>query len=66
MAQDEGAVDPPMHELRSKGLKKGSISLIGAISYEVLKRREEAAAERAKERAKLAERGDAVPAAQPA
>ena len=43
-----------------------SISLIGAISYEVLKRREEAAAERAKERAKLAERGDAVPAAQPA
>lgn len=38
-----------------------SISLIGAISYEVLKRREEAAAERAKERAKLAERADTVP-----
>ena len=32
MAQDEGAVDPPMHELRSKGLKKGSISLIGAVA----------------------------------
>jgi spermidine/putrescine transport system permease protein len=40
-----------------------SISLIGAISYEVLKRREEAAAQRAKERAKLAERGDAMAAA---
>lgn len=39
------------------------ISLAGAIIYEVLKRREEAAAERAKERAKLAERGDALPAA---
>ena len=34
------------------------ISLAGAIIYEVLKRREEANAERAKERAKLAERGD--------
>jgi len=39
------------------------ISLAGAIAYEVLKRREEAAAERAKERAKLAERADVVPAA---
>ncbi len=34
------------------------ISLAGAIIYEVMKRREEANAERAKERAKLAERGD--------
>jgi spermidine/putrescine transport system permease protein len=33
-----------------------SISLVGALSYEVLKRREEAASERAKERAKLSER----------
>lgn len=39
-----------------------SISLVGAISYEVLKRREEAAAERAKERAKLAERAEIQPA----
>ena len=41
------------------------LSLMGAIIYEVMKRREEAAAERAKERAKMAERtevGDAVPA----
>ena len=37
-----------------------SISLVGAIAYEVMKRREEAAAERAKERAKLAERSDEV------
>lgn len=35
-----------------------SISLAGAIIYEVMKRREEAAAERAKERAKIAERGE--------
>ena len=34
------------------------ISLIGAISYELMKRREEANAERAKERAKMAERSD--------
>ncbi len=34
------------------------ISLLGAITYEVMKRREEAAAERAKERAKIAERGE--------
>lgn len=40
-----------------------AISLAGAIIYEVLKRREEAATERAKERAKLAERVDAVPVA---
>jgi spermidine/putrescine transport system permease protein len=33
-----------------------SISLVGAITYEIMKRREEAAAERAKERAKLSER----------
>ena len=39
-----------------------SISLVGAISYEVLKRREEAASERAKERAKLAERAEIQPA----
>lgn len=39
------------------------ISLIGAVAYEVLKRREEAAAERMKERARLAERGEAEPAA---
>jgi spermidine/putrescine transport system permease protein len=39
-----------------------SISLIGAISFEVLKRREERAAERARERAKLAERAEVVPA----
>lgn len=39
-----------------------AISLAGAIAYEVMKRREEAAAERAKERAKLAERGDTVTA----
>ena len=37
-----------------------SISLAGAIAYEVMKRREEAGAERAKERAKLAERADIV------
>ncbi len=24
--------DPPMHDLKSKGLKKGSVSLIGAVS----------------------------------
>ena len=34
------------------------ISLLGAIIYEVMKRREETMAERAKERAKMAERGD--------
>ena len=34
------------------------ISLLGAITYEVMKRREEANAEKAKERAKIAERGD--------
>ncbi|MBL8908073.1 MAG: ABC transporter permease [Rhizobiales bacterium] len=34
------------------------ISLVGAIIYEVMKRREEAAAERNRERAKLAERGE--------
>lgn len=38
------------------------VSLLGAIVYELLKRREEAKAERAKERAKLAERADAEPA----
>jgi len=35
-----------------------SMSLIGAIIYEVMKRREEAQAERSKENAKLAERSD--------
>ena len=39
------------------------ISLLGAIIYEVMKRREESAAEKAKERAKLAERADVAPAA---
>jgi spermidine/putrescine transport system permease protein len=43
-----------------------AISLAGAIAYELMKRREEAAAERAKERAKLAERGEVMPAAVPA
>jgi hypothetical protein len=28
----EEPVDPPMHDLKSKGLKKGSVSLIGAVS----------------------------------
>ncbi|MEI6254061.1 MAG: APC family permease [Mycobacteriaceae bacterium] len=32
MTQDEDAADPPMHGLESKGLKKGSISLIGAVA----------------------------------
>jgi len=36
------------------------LSLLGALIYEVLKRREEAAAERMKENARLAERGEAV------
>jgi spermidine/putrescine transport system permease protein len=35
------------------------ISLVGAIAYEVMKRREEAMAEKAKERAKMAERWEA-------
>lgn len=39
------------------------LSLAGALVYEVLKRREERSAEIAKERAKLAERGDLAPAA---
>lgn len=39
-----------------------SISLAGAIAYELMKRREEARARQAAERAKLAERGAAVPA----
>lgn len=37
-----------------------AISLLGAVSYELLKRREEAAADRMKENARLAERGEAV------
>ncbi len=32
MTQDGELVDPPMHELKSKGLKKGSVSLIGAVA----------------------------------
>jgi spermidine/putrescine transport system permease protein len=40
-----------------------AISLVGAIAYEVLKRREEARAEIAKERARLAERVEIAPAA---
>ena len=39
-----------------------AISLVGAITFVVLKRREEAAAERMKERARLAERGELEPA----
>jgi spermidine/putrescine transport system permease protein len=39
------------------------ISLLGAFIYEVIKRREESAAEAAKQRAKLAERTETVPAA---
>ena len=40
-----------------------AISLIGAIAYEVLKRREERKSEEAKARARLAERGIAEPIA---
>ena len=36
------------------------LSLIGAILYEVAKRREEAAAQRMQERARLAERGEII------
>ena len=36
------------------------LSLIGAILYEFAKRREEAAAERTQERARLAERGEII------
>ena len=32
MAQDSATVDPLMHGLRSKGLKKGSVSLVGAVA----------------------------------
>jgi spermidine/putrescine transport system permease protein len=39
------------------------LSLVGAILYEVMKRREEAAAERMKELSRLAERSE-IPAAQ--
>ena len=39
------------------------LSLLGAITYEILKRREEAAAERSKENAKIAERTDMADAA---
>jgi spermidine/putrescine transport system permease protein len=38
------------------------ISLLGAIVYEIMKRREEASAARSSERAKMAERSEAVPA----
>ena len=31
MAEEEAA-DPPMHDLKSKGLQKGSVSLVGAVS----------------------------------
>ncbi|MBL8792047.1 MAG: ABC transporter permease subunit [Rhizobiales bacterium] len=37
-----------------------TLSLLGALTYELLKRREEAAAERVKENARIAERGEAV------
>jgi spermidine/putrescine transport system permease protein len=39
------------------------LSLLGAIVYEIMKRREEAAATEAKERARFAERGELAPAA---
>jgi len=32
MADDAATIDPLMHGLRSKGLKKGSVSLIGAVA----------------------------------
>ncbi|MGY4708066.1 APC family permease [Mycolicibacterium sp. CBM1] len=32
MADDAGIVDPLMHGLRSKGLKQGSVSLVGAVA----------------------------------
>lgn len=32
MAEEEQPVDPPMSNLKSKGLKKGSVSLIGAVA----------------------------------
>lgn len=32
MSEHEELVDPPMHDLKSKGLKKGSVSLIGAVA----------------------------------
>ena len=32
MASEEEIADPPMHDLRSKGLQKGSVSLIGAVA----------------------------------
>lgn len=32
MADDAALIDPLMHGLRSKGLKKGSVSLIGAVA----------------------------------
>ena len=32
MADDPAVVDPLMHGLRSKGLKKGSVSLVGAVA----------------------------------
>ncbi|MBI3690928.1 MAG: APC family permease, partial [Mycolicibacterium aromaticivorans] len=32
MAEDAAIVDPLMHGLRSKGLKKGSVSLVGAVA----------------------------------
>lgn len=32
MPEDAAAIDPLMHGLRSKGLKKGSVSLVGAVA----------------------------------
>jgi amino acid transporter len=32
MREDEEIIDPPMEGLQSKGLKKGSVSLIGAVA----------------------------------
>ena len=32
MQEDREIIDPPMEGLQSKGLKKGSVSLIGAVA----------------------------------
>jgi hypothetical protein len=32
MTEDAAIIDPLMHGLRSKGLKKGSVSLVGAVA----------------------------------
>lgn len=32
MAEDAELIDPPMSDLKTKGLKKGSVSLVGAVA----------------------------------